>query len=1203
MLDCHTVRRPRTLGQLGLVFGFLAALTALSACSPASTGTAGGTPTTTPDITVTVVDPAPGDKAPVLGNVFTLKVSAKAGKGTKVTGVTATYPSGTVIKLTGAGESWTAQLDTTKMLTVATPDKACGKKATVDIAAVGTAGGSGSTTLDIDVDHCAPVLEMMSPKAPGPGEANPVFIGKVAISVKITDPKLLKAQLFATVAGETTAVQIGEDITRTGTITAVLDRTKNDSATVHLSLKAIDLAGNTAELLRDVSVLRQPSFLGNTDDNDLYPKSIEDVVELDFDGDTILDEVIGGDFGVIVRRGLPVVGKDTQPSLTFDSVDALTKNPLAQLSTYKDKVVSVTRLLATHIVSNNAAAAPANLDLVAAGTWDGKPALIALVLASQPDTKTGKLRYGYRVIQVHLVPDVVKAAELGDLDADGVPDVIAAMGTDNTGLLTVLLQKDPTCYIGKTALPCNTADPMKITDSNVFRQGDHQPLHKGVAAISSIAVGDFFADKEKLVDVCVGDAARPYVTCYENTTKDGALQQGEDGFYSADTADTAMILKVEFSSPNGADGPDLIYAAKNGTVRWIKGQPNGTFNFDPASSNFRTILGFVATDLRVANVGPTGTPWLIMVSGGRQVTTVPVSLNEDNMRLECFRSWVMGGSVKKTLAADFDSDGTLDIMALAAGPDGTPVYRGLGAGDFRAPHVHHMCYVKRGTKRFGVSNIVQAVAVDLQPDGKPDIVAMGDLGDSMLPGAGEGNCGLEMSSPKLFPVWPWHAWLNSSGLPGFTPRATEFNPNHTKYRVEAGVKTDCTIENGNAPQPFGAPRRFAVGDLNNDKMPDIVMLRKDSSYYVGDKDPSSDKCATCKVFKTTNEVKNDYGDEGKEGDSCCHYYAVSDTDKTSPLHGFGGGAPLPRASLFVQLSGKKDAPLGFDVTGKTYTPLPVKVNYAQAGGIEPVDVVIDDVSGDKKNDVAVVMGDFGSKGQTVSMTSRVRVFLGNGAGGIKHVDQTGDFRDLLDDAGLWIGKEAVEYRRLYGSPVALFAATYGSKGLLGLFAVEKVADAVDALMSTGSGGTFELAKQVPVGSGVASCSGRDVNGDTITDLLCASSDAVGYLKGLLTGKGDSFEAKTNLVENGAQLLAVEIGDVNKDGKMDLIALDGTTSMVQFYLGDGNNGFAAYTGQLLPLSEVLAIQSIDFDVDGCNDLMVTSKMGVTVLRNLACDKPN
>ncbi len=1197
---CH----PRTLlRQVGMALGLLCLTASQFACSPNDEDPSTGTSVATADITVTVTEPALGDKPPVLGNTFTLKVTAKAPKGTTINSVKATYPNGTVIPLANASGVWSAVLDTTKMLAVASPEKACGKKASIDITATGNAGASGNTILEIDVDHCGPVLEIVNPKQPGPGEANPVFIGKVPYELKVSDPKLAKAQLFASTDAEPAPVQLGEDMTRTGSYTGLIDRTKSDSATVHLQLKAVDQAGNVSELTRDVSVLRQPSFLGNTDDNDLYAKSIDDVVALDFDGDTILDEVIGGDFGVIVRRGLPVTGKPTQPSLTFEPISALATNPLAQANTFQDKDFTVSRLLATHILSKNAAGQPANLDLIAAGTWGGSPALIALVLVAQPDSKTGKFRYGYRAIQAHPVPEAIKAAELGDLDADGLPDVIAAMGTGNTGLLTVLVQKDPTCYLGKTPKACSETDPLKITDSNVFREGDHQPLHKGVAAISSIAVGDFYSDKEKLNDVCVGDANRPYVTCYENTSKDGALQQGEDGFFSADTGDTNLILKVEFTSPNGSDGPDLIYASKNGTVRWIKGQPNGTFNFDPGSKSFRTILGFVATDLRVANVGPTGTPWLVMVSGGRQVTTVPVSLTEDNMVLECFRSWVMGGSVKKTLVDDFDSDGTLDILALAAGPNGTPVYRGLGGGDFRAPHVHHMCYVKRGTKRFGVSNIVQATAVDLQADGKPDILALGDLGDSLMPLPGDGNCGLEMASPKFFPVWPWHAWMNATGLPGFMPRATEFNPNYSKFKAEAGVKTDCNIENGNAPQQFGSPKRFAVGDLNNDKLPDVVMLRKESSYYVGDKDPSSDKCAKCKAFKTSNEFQNDYGDEGKEGDSCCHYYAVSDTDKQTPLVGFGGGAPLPRASLFIQLSGKKDAPLGLDVTAKIPSPIPVKANFAQAAGIEPVDVVIADLSGDKKNDLAVALPDFGTKGQAVSMSARVRVFLGNGAGGIKHADQSGDYRDLLDDGGIWIGKEPVEYRRLYGTPASLFAATYGNKGLLGLFAVEKVADAVDALMSTGTGGTFESAKQVPVGTGVAACSGRDVNGDTITDLLCATSDAVGYLKGLATGKGDSFEAKTNLVENGVPLAAVEIGDVNKDGKMDLIALDATSSMVQFYLGDGNNGFAAYTGQLLPLAEVMAIQSADFDVDGCVDLMVTSKMGVTVLRNLACDKTN
>lgn len=1174
------------------------------ACSPAVDPNAGqDSGENVPEIAIAIASPkADAAGQLVLGNKFVLSITATAPSGVAVTSVKGTLPNGTDIKFTGSGKNWSAELDTTTM--VAKPiEKACGKKASIQIAATGTKSASGSGAFDFDLDHCAPTIELTTPKPPGPGEPKPVFIGRFTLAGKVSDPKLKQATISYTTDLNPEPVQLGDPLTHTGVFERLVDRTKEDSATVTVLVKATDQAGNTAELKTDISVLRQPSFLGNTDDVDQYPQAIDDVAVLDVDGDAILDEVIAGKFGVILRKGLPSKANPDVPAGEFQGPQDVAKNPIGVTDKYLDKKITVSRILPTHLMARDASGEKQPLDLIAAGTWDGKPALMALVLYAVQVKQSPVPMYGYRVVQVHEEPEEIHDAVLADLDADGVDDVVAAMGTENTGILTVLMDANAQCMMKKDSVLCDSGDLSKvsaqaISEGKFMRSGDHQPLHKGVAHISSIAVGDFYGDAEKLNDVCVGDSARPYVTCYENTSKDGSLQQGEDAFFSPDTPDTKLILKVEWTSPNGADGPDLIVGSSK-NVRWLKGQKNGTFVHDPAMH--RTILGFAASDLRLANVGPLGDPYLVMVAGGREVTVVPLAADNDALYKECFRTWLMGGSITKTSVADFDNDGTLDMLALDQVPHGTHVYRGLGAGDFRAPRVHHMCYDSPELKHFGSWKIVEALAVDLVGDGKPDIVAVGELASSLTPGLSHGYCQLVSGDKLYFPVWPWHAWFNTTGLPVVAPRAIEFNPNDNKFGAKAGVKTNCQIEAGNAPTPFGKPRRFAMGDVDGDKVPDIAVVREDSNYYVGEAKPPQDACGPCKKFASSNEYANIYGDQGKDPPNCCKIFFAGDTDMTQPLKGFGGGAPLSRASLFVMLAGpNKDAPLGFDGKSSPVAPISVGAGFAQAAGVEPMDVAIADLNGDQKLDIAVVMAQLGTPVAEVYFAPRLRIFFGEGQGKFKHGDQKGDFRDQLNDLGEWIKQIPVEYRRLYGTPTALFTAPYGNKGLPGLFAVEKGADQVDAFMSAGTGTDFMSAKPVTIGGGLGACSGRDVNGDGVTDLLCASTSAVGFLKGLKAGIGDSFEAKTNLVETNMPLAAVEIGDVNKDGRMDLIVLDSAESTVRFFLGDGADGFAEYTGKLLASNGVKAVQAVDFNKDGCTDLMVTSTMGITVLRNLSCD---
>lgn len=114
-------------------------------------------------------------------------------------------------------------------------------------------------------------------------------------------------------------------------------------------------------------------------------------------------------------------------------------------------------------------------------------------------------------------------------------------------------------------------------------------------------------------------------------------------------------------------------------------------------------------------------------------------------------------------------------------------------------------------------------------------------------------------------------------------------------------------------------------------------------------------------------------------------------------------------------------------------------------------------------------------------------------------------------------------------------------------------------------GTFRFGTNLGVNGGVATA---DFNGDGIPDILFVtnnSSDTVGSLVVLL-GNGDGTFQSPIITDAGAVLAQAgfAVGDVNGDGKPDVVAVDQAGTGLFVYLGNGDGTFK-------PLSPDLAIQ--------------------------------
>jgi hypothetical protein len=155
------------------------------------------------------------------------------------------------------------------------------------------------------------------------------------------------------------------------------------------------------------------------------------------------------------------------------------------------------------------------------------------------------------------------------------------------------------------------------------------------------------------------------------------------------------------------------------------------------------------------------------------------------------------------------------------------------------------------------------------------------------------------------------------------------------------------------------------------------------------------------------------------------------------------------------------------------------------------------------------------------------------------------------------------------------------------------AASISAAPTVGADITFSGHNEIPAGSGPASIVVGDLNSDGKPDLAVANSRSPGGAVTTLIGDGTgSFGSPTTMTAPLANPNSVSIGDFNRDGRLDLAAVDfwgGTTSNVETYgavlLGDGAGGFTASPVLVSAgLANPLAVGVADINGDGASDIV-------------------
>lgn len=337
------------------------------------------------------------------------------------------------------------------------------------------------------------------------------------------------------------------------------------------------------------------------------------------------------------------------------------------------------------------------------------------------------------------------------------------------------------------------------------------------------------------------------------------------------------------------------------------------------------------------------------------------------------------------------------------------------------------------------------------------------------------------------------------------------------------------------PSAFGA--NVAVADVNHDDRPDLAVCgeaKPEIALFTGNGDGT---------FQSPTPI-----DVGR----ACMYIAVAD---------FSGDGNVDLAASNQDGSATVVLGLADGGFGKPVTyPTRGKLGESQAWGLTSVDL-----DGDGAPDLAVTVfewhGDFQAPGQLAILLNKgagqfaapvfypdrasVAVtagdFDGDGRFDIATADGDGSVRVFLGDGAGGLGH--VEEYPIGGPGVAILTADFDGDGHLDLATGDDASFKLGVMLGKGDG-TFGAATDYPAGNTHTIATG-DLDGDGNLDLV-----AGGYTDRFVRvfqGLGDGTFGAESRIENGGVALSLTVADLNGDAKADIVVEDGVAG-VSIFLG-------------------------------------------------------
>jgi VCBS repeat protein/FG-GAP repeat protein len=288
-------------------------------------------------------------------------------------------------------------------------------------------------------------------------------------------------------------------------------------------------------------------------------------------------------------------------------------------------------------------------------------------------------------------------------------------------------------------------------------------------------------------------------------------------------------------------------------------------------------------------------------------------------------------------------------------------------------------------------------------------------------------------------------------------------------------------------------------------------------------------------------------------------------------------------------------------------------------GTQPVSVVVADLNGDGKPDLAVANADEAAPNGTVSILlqnstgpfgfslagSPVPVGTAPQSIAVGHLNDNVDLKPDL--AVVNEGSDNVTILRQNSTgpfgftattvsldvgalPQSIAAADFNGDSNTDLATANEHLNTLTILFGNGSGSFPPPSTTIPVGAGPSDVASSDLNGDGRFDLAVANatSNNVSILIG--NGNGTFANGSTSPVTVGTGPEGTAAADYNLDGKVDLAVANtgaGPPGDLTILLGNGTGGFTAFAPTVPAYTEPTTVAAADLNGDSKPDLAVAN----------------
>ena len=536
------------------------------------------------------------------------------------------------------------------------------------------------------------------------------------------------------------------------------------------------------------------------------------------------------------------------------------------------------------------------------------------------------------------------------------------------------------------------------------------------------------------------------------------------------------------------------------------------------------------------------------------------------------------------IAADFNGDGKIDLAVSNFGIPGTnsggvAILLGAGDGTFKAPIA-----VSAGT------NPLSLAAADFNGDGKMDLAVAnqwsatsnltyeGPGAITVLSGNGDGTFNTLVTYPagedRLgLPDSLIALDLNGDGVPDLA--AANRNDNTISTWINSGGKFQAPLV---TPVPAGV-EYLAYADLNHDGKLDLIAGSHHTNALIVLSGNGDGSFQTPAAYAAGNQPGSIGVAPLSDGNTLV-VTADSLTANTwftivtpqglvgAPRLTFLGGSPTGVASAdlngdgipdAVAVGGSSDVAVVLSKGGAYQAP----VGYSLAGS-SPQAVAIGDLNHDGKPDIVVANG-----------AGSVSVLLGNGDGTLRTPIATPANPATGVTLGDFNGDGKLDAATTYGS----FSSSTSASG------------GIQVLPGNGDG-TFQTPVTLTIDSFYPEAlASADLNGDGIPDLSAVAvgpGQTAALIVFLGQGAGKFQSARTfPLQATGGPQSGIAIGDLNGDGKPDIVAFSNNGRKIDVMLGDGAGGFhETSTVPTTVAANNASLALADMNGDGKLDIVTT-----------------